>query len=198
MDSIFCIPQLSGSGFNYTRLPHVSHCVLSSGPIGGTFALPQPIPDYLVTQLTAQLQAQFRLYGSGTSAVAHVPPPPGRNRSVIRTSSRARSIPPPEPAPFTGRLVGRRPPPPAFSPVSSFYFSLPDTYFGIPSGRAAHDYLASNRRVRIRAEQRVRHTSAEREAARAQRRRDRQLDDFMSAASVYTADEEAEIRIRHL
>ena len=101
MDNIFAIPQLSGVHFTYTRLPHVSHAVFCSGPISGTYALPQHIPGHLVAHLTRQALAQSRLLGAAPTAVAHAPPPPGRGRSTARGVSRVRAAPvnPPVPAP---------------------------------------------------------------------------------------------------
>ena len=105
MDAIFVLPQLSGVNFFYTRLPQVSHCVLSAGPIGGTYALPAELTGTLVTQLRQQHLAQSLMYGSAPSAVAHVPPPPGRGRAARADSSnRVRSQPPPV-QPFTGGLL---------------------------------------------------------------------------------------------
>ena len=53
--------------------------------------------------------------------------------------------------------------------------------------------------MRIAAERRDRPqpTKAERDAARRQRILDRQLDDFMSTQSVYTADEEQHLNFFH-
>ena len=99
MDSCYVAPQLSGGNFSYARLPHLSHGVFSSGPIGGTFAQPSNPPDALIEQLRSQHQAQSLLYGAAPSAVAHVPPPPGRGRSHFRGISRVRSAPEVPPAP---------------------------------------------------------------------------------------------------
>ena len=66
---------------------------------------------------------------------------------------------------------------------------------GHPDGQAASDALARNRAVRIRHERNSRPAPSvlEQQRAREQRNRDRlgdrEIDDFMSAASVYTADE---------
>lgn len=74
MDSAYALPQLSGGDFGYTWLPHVSHAVFSSGPIGGTFAMPPHPSDAVVDQLKAHHHAQSLMYGSAPSAVSHVPP----------------------------------------------------------------------------------------------------------------------------
>ena len=94
MDNVFCLPQLSAVNFTYTRLPHVSHGVFCSGPIGGTYAVPSQLSDELIVQLRGQHLAQSLLYGSAPRAVAHVPPPPGRGRSLARSASRVRDQPP--------------------------------------------------------------------------------------------------------
>ena len=81
--------------------------------------------------------------------------------------------------------------------ILSLPFRLPQfrPYVVHPDGRAASDWLASNRTARINAERRaarVQFTSAERRDAREQRRIDReqrQIDEFTSAASVYDDDE---------
>ena len=94
MDAVFATPQLSGENFGYTRLPHVSHGVFCSGPIGGSYALPSNPSDALIAQLTSQHLAQAILYGRAPTAVAHIPPPPGRGRSQARGASRVRAFPP--------------------------------------------------------------------------------------------------------
>ena len=66
----------------------MSHAVLCSGPIGGTYALPQNLPDLQVVQLRQQHLAQALMYGGAPSAVAHIPPPPARGRSAARSASR--------------------------------------------------------------------------------------------------------------
>ena len=98
MDSVFVLPHLSGSGFSYARLPHVPHGMFSAGPIGGTYALPSNQSDVTIAHLRAQHLAQSRLYGSAPTAVAHIPPPPGRARSQTRAGSRARAAPVDPPA----------------------------------------------------------------------------------------------------
>ena len=98
MDSIYCIPQLAGGNFAYTRLPHVTHGVFASAPVQGTYAVPQEPSDLLIDQLRAQALSQFRLYGSASSAVAFAPPPPARGRSRARAQSAPRAAPPPGPA----------------------------------------------------------------------------------------------------
>ena len=62
---------------------------------------------------------------------------------------------------------------------------------GHPDGAAATRFLAEQRRDRIQRERRSRPdpTLLEQQAAREQRARGREIDDFMSAASVYTAEE---------
>ena len=99
MDSVFVPPQLSGSGFAYTRLPRVPHGVFSAWPIGGTYAAPSHLSDAVIAHLRSQHLAQSRLYGSPPTAVAHIPPPPGRARSLARAASRARAAPVNPPAP---------------------------------------------------------------------------------------------------
>lgn len=121
MDNVFVIPQLSADNFAYTRLPHVSHGVFCAGPIGGTFAMPQSPSDQLVSQLRAQHLAQSTLYGRAPSAVAHIPPPPGRARSQARAVSRARAAPVDPPAQRQFVLV---------SPLLLFFASSPS----VPSG----------------------------------------------------------------
>ena len=77
--------------------------------------------------------------------------------------------------------------------LSSLFFS--SGHFTNPDGQAATEFLAEQRRGRITAERRDRPqpTRAERDEARRQRILDRQLEDFMSAPSVYTAEEEREL-----
>ena len=78
----------------------------------------------------------------------------------------------------------------------------PEHFFGNPNGGAAATWLAGNRQVRIQAERvsRPRVPSAERLAARQARARarqaalDRDLDDFLSTASVISADD---LHVRH-
>ena len=65
----------------------MSHAVLCSGPIGGTYALPQNLSNSQVRQLRAQHHAQALLYGGAPSAVTYTPPPPSRGRSVSRAAS---------------------------------------------------------------------------------------------------------------
>ena len=180
MDSVFALPQLSATNFSYTRLPHVSHGVFCAGPIGGTFAVPQNPSDQLIAHLRGQHLAQSMLYGSAPSAVAHTPPPPGRARSQARAVSRARAAP--------------------VDPPARRQFN--------PNGPAAYQFLADSRAARIRGERAARPapTLQEQQAAREERARrrsaaaadeaaiQRDLDDFMSTASVYTSDE---VRIRH-
>ena len=89
MDSLFCCPQLSGGNFAYTRLPHVSHGVFAAGPVQGTYAIPAEPTDSNVAHLKALALAQSRLYGAAPSAVAFVPPPPGRGRSARRAGPAA-------------------------------------------------------------------------------------------------------------
>ena len=66
---------------------------------------------------------------------------------------------------------------------------------GRPDGQAASDALSQNRAVRVRRERNSRPAPSllEQQRAREQRARDRmrgrEIDEFMSAASVYTADE---------
>ena len=69
-----------------------------------------------------------------------------------------------------------------------------------PEGQAASEFLAEQRRVRIATERRSRPapSRAEQAEARRLRRIGRELDEFMSAASVYTADEEEDMRLFHL
>ena len=71
----------------------MSHGVFESGPLGGTYALPQEMPGHLIRHLKAQHQAQSRLYGHSPTAAAFAPPPPQRGRSMTRHLSRARSTP---------------------------------------------------------------------------------------------------------
>ena len=131
----------------------------------------------LVSQLTAQHRAQALLLGSAPTAVAH---PPGRARSQARAVSRARA--PPVAPPAQRNLL--------------------------PNGAAAHQFLADSRAARIRGERAARPAPSAREQqeAREQRARlrardareaelQRGLDDFMSTASVATADP---LNLRHL
>ena len=113
MDSVFVVPQLSATNFSYTRLPHVSHGVFCSGPIGGTFAVPSHPSDGVIAHLRSQHLAQALLYGGAPGAVAHIPPPPGRGRSAARGVSRVRAAPvnPPAPARLDAFVSG---PPPVF------------------------------------------------------------------------------------
>ena len=90
MDSLFCCPQLSGENFAYARLPHVSHGVFAAGPVQGTYALSAEPTDSNVAHLKALALAQARLYGAAPSAVAFVPPPPGRGRPAQRAGSTVR------------------------------------------------------------------------------------------------------------
>ena len=203
MDSVYCLPQLSATNFEYTRLPHVSHGVFCSGPTAGTYALPPQPSDSVADQLRRQHLAQSLLYGGAPSAVVHVPPPPGRGRSMARSASRVRVAPaahkavPPAPGAFL-------PPGRVGAVVPEYHLFFLYSYSGIlsshPDGAAAHALLAANRATRIRAERLARPapTLLEQQAARVERARQRELgrdlDDFMSAASVGTADP---MNIRH-
>ena len=93
-DAIYCIPQLSGGNFSYTRLPRVSRCVVSSPPIGGAFAVPSEVSPPSAQQLRPKHQAQSLLFGRAPTAVDHVPPPPGRGRSHARGTPKVRNDPP--------------------------------------------------------------------------------------------------------
>ena len=108
MDNVFAIPQLSGTNFSHTRMPHVSHAVLCAGPIGGTYALPKNPSAAVATHLRRQLLAQSLMLGAAPTAVARVPPPPARGRSATRGVSRAR-VPPVDPPAAAPRTVGLRP-----------------------------------------------------------------------------------------
>ena len=93
MDHLFLTPQLSAANFSYTRLPHVSHAIICPGPIGGTYAVPSDPSPEIARHLARQHLAQSRLFGSAVTAVAHIPPPPGRARSAARGVSRVRAAP---------------------------------------------------------------------------------------------------------
>ena len=103
MDNIYCIPQLAGENFNYTRLPHLTHGIFSAAPIQGAFALPQDPSDETIGHLRNLALAQSRLHGMAPSAVAFAPPPPARGRSRGRSESarRAVSTPPAQPSELT-------------------------------------------------------------------------------------------------
>ena len=193
-EAVFAAPQLIGQNFTYTRLPHVSHAIFSSPPIGGAYAVPAEVPHVLAHQLRAQHMAQSALYGGPPTAVAHIPPPPGRGRSAARAASNVRNAPPshPVPRPFVGNpMFGR------FPPIS---IPPPPEHHSHPEGRAASGALAANRAARIRYERANRPAPSllEQQAARSERverRRQLEIDEFMSAPSVMSGPE---IYNRHL
>ena len=186
-DAAYVTPQLSGGSFDYMRLPHVSHGVFEAGPIGGTYALPQTMSDKLVLQLRTQHLSQSRLYGAAPSAVAFAPP---SARSWTLTCA--------------WYLAGSRSAtctcpgtcfPPRYLNLSVFliqlFFHRFRTFLAHPDGAAASDRLAQRRAARIQVERRPRPllSEAEKAAARHQRALGREIDDFMSTASVFTAEE---------
>lgn len=185
MNAIYVLPQLSGDNFGYARLPNGSIGCFAAPPVGGTYAMPAQTPDRLVAQLKSQHLTQSLIYGAVSSAVAHAPPPPGRGRSLARGSSNVRAAPVVPPAPANlGVLICSNLPP-------VFLCRNFERFHGRPDGPAASDHLSAQRAARIQAERRARVplTEAEKRAAMAQWVIDRELDDFTSAASAYTADD---------
>lgn len=196
MDAVFCIPQLGGINFGYTRMPHVGHGVFSAGPIGGSYALPSEPSADLATHLRSQHLAQNLLYGRAPSAVTFVPPPPdARGRSIVRGASRSRAPPEVEEvaAPAGALICSARFARPFFPRTSP---GLGNS-FAHPVGATASDFLAAQRSVRVSAENKMRHprSNTVKKEERRQWRLDRELDEFVSTTSVYTAGEM--MRIRH-
>ena len=210
MDAVYCLPQLSGENFLYMRLPHVS-CVVYFPASFSWWFFPTPHESRGVLSWSrwghfcsppgAVRCISCTPEGAAPGSVPVVrrrsyrdclrsPPPPARGRSMAREPSQVRDPPAAPAAPAVA--------PPVFfgclylpDPLFLYFLPILSGHLPNPHGAAASDHLAQQRNVRIQAERSARRqpTAAEQAEARRQRRIDRELGEFMSTASVVTAED---------